>query len=115
MKRVHIALVLLAGLPVAACQMPGDAARDSIARGHAVAQQWCSGCHRISRDQPGLAGKPAWTQGPSFLEIASNPNIDREYLRTLATEFYLPMPAFHLRRQDQEDVIFYILALKDQI
>lgn len=115
MKRVPIALVVLAGLPLAACQMPEDPARASIARGHAVAQKWCSGCHQISRDQPVQAGKPLWAQGPSFSEVAANPNADREYLRGLANEFYFPMPAFHVRKQDQEDVISYILALRNQI
>lgn len=115
MKRIHIALVLLAGLPLAACQMPEEAERESITRGHAVAQQWCSSCHQISKDQPAQAGKPSWARGPSFIEIARNPNVDRQYLRGLANEFYFPMPAFHLRQQDQEDVISYILALRSQL
>jgi len=105
-------------LPLAACMAPDRTDSDSIRRGHAVAQQWCSGCHQVARDQPlpALApGRPAWSRAPSFMEIAANPKVDREYLRGLATEFYFPMPAFHLREQDQEDVISYILALKSQI
>ena len=115
MRRIRIALFACAALPLSACWMPEAPERASIARGHAIAQQWCSGCHQVSRDQPLQPGTPSWAQGPSFREIAANPNVDRDYLRALANEFYFPMPAFHLREQDQEDVISYILALRNQI
>jgi len=49
------------------------------------------------------------------MEIAEYPNVDRAYLRGLASEFYFPMPAFHLKETDQEDVISYILSLRGQI
>jgi mono/diheme cytochrome c family protein len=110
-------VALLAGLPLFACQMPGETEHNSIIRGQAVAQQCCSGCHQISRDQtlePAL-GRPSWAQGPSFTEIAQNPSVDRDYLRGLASEFYFPMPAFHLQRKDQDDVISYILSQKNQL
>ena len=105
-------------LPLAACMATDRADSDSIRRGRAVAQQWCSGCHQVARDQqpPALAaGRPAWTRAPSFMEIAEYPNLDRTYLRGLASEFYFPMPAFHLKVADQEDVISYILSLQGQI
>jgi len=49
------------------------------------------------------------------VEIAQYPNLDRDYLRGLASEFYYPMPAFHLKTRDQEDVISHILSLKGQL
>lgn len=49
------------------------------------------------------------------MEVAENPHADRAYLRGLASEFYFPMPAFHLKDADQEDVISYILSLKGQL
>src|ERR1700739_624934 len=117
MRRSKFIFFPLAGVPLVACQMPNEAERQSVKRGHAVAQQWCSGCHQISRDQPvqPALGKPAWAQGPSFMEVAQNPNVDPDFLRGLASEFYFPMPAFHLQRKDQEDVMNYILSLKNQL
>jgi mono/diheme cytochrome c family protein len=99
--------------------MPKELDRDSIQQGRVLAQRWCSGCHQVSHDQQATAQagqtKPSWANGPSFMEIAEYPNVDREYLRRLASEFYFPMPAFHLTKDDQEDVISYILSLKGQI
>ena len=115
MKSVCVAFAVLVLVPLVACRMPADAERESIKRGHAVAQKWCSGCHQISRDQALPPDRPAWAQGPSFVEIVRSPNVDRAYLRGLASEFYFPMPAFHLQEKDQEDVISYMLALRGQL
>jgi len=118
MKRLIPLVALGLCLPLAACMVSGRTDNDSVRRGHAVAQQWCSGCHQVSRAQqpPALAaGRPAWSRAPSFMEIAEYPNVDRAYLHGLASEFYFPMPAFHLKDADQEDVISYILSLKGQI
>jgi mono/diheme cytochrome c family protein len=100
--------------PFAACQVPGEAERQSVKQGYAVAQQRCSGCHQISRNVPPepAQSRPSWARGPSFIQIAQNPDVDREYLHGLASEFYFPMPAFHLNEKDQEDVISYILSIK---
>jgi mono/diheme cytochrome c family protein len=118
MKRPYPLITLALCLPLAACINPGWTDSDSVRRGHAVAQQWCSGCHQVAREQqpPALAaGRPAWSRAPSFMEIAEYPNVDHSYLRGLASEFYFPMPEFHLKEADQEDVIMYILSLKGQI
>jgi mono/diheme cytochrome c family protein len=119
MNRLRLALVLALCLPAAACRTPPEAARDSVARGRAVAQRYCAGCHVVSRDQRPAAGsnapRPSWASAPSFMEVAEYPNVDRAYLRGLATEFYFPMPAFHLADADREDVISYILSLKGQL
>jgi len=117
MKQRSSLFVLAFCLPLIACMTPDRADSNSVVRGRAVAQQWCSGCHRVSRDQLDQAtqGKPSWAHGPSFVEIAQYPNLDRDYLRGLASEFYYPMPAFHLKTRDQEDVISYILSLKGQL
>jgi len=117
MKQRPSLFVLAFCLPLFACMTPDRADSNSVVRGRAVAQQWCSGCHRVSRDQLDQAtqGKPSWAHGPSFVEIAQYPNLDRDYLRGLASEFYYPMPAFHLKTRDQEDVINYILSLKGQL
>jgi mono/diheme cytochrome c family protein len=118
MRQSLFLFAFFAGLPLVACQMPDEARHESVTRGNAIAQQWCSGCHQISRDQRPLAqaaGRPSWASAPSFMEIAEYPNVDRAYLRSLASEFYFPMPTFHLKTGDQEDVISYILSLKGQL
>ena len=116
MKGRSFLLVLGLCLPLGACMTFDRADNDSVGRGQAVAQQRCSGCHQIARGQPpATEERPSWAHGPSFMVIAQYPNLDRDYLRGLASEFYFPMPAFHLEKRDQEDVISYILSLKGQL
>ena len=109
---------LAISLAFSACISSNAPQLQAVQRGHAVAAQWCSGCHRISRDRLLAAqpeqSRPQWANAPSFMEIADNPRVDRTYLHGLASEFFFPMPAFHLDEKDQEDVISYILSLKGQ-
>jgi mono/diheme cytochrome c family protein len=115
--RSLIPLVLC--LAVTACSSVEDQHRQAVVRGQAIAEKWCSECHRISTDQPSgsRAGHilPPPVNAPSFMEIADRPNIDREYLSDLAHEFYTPMPTFRLPKNEQEDVMTYILSLKGQL
>jgi mono/diheme cytochrome c family protein len=116
MRPARPILAFALGLPLFACMMPHRSDTDSIERGRAVAQRWCAGCHLVSHDQPpSTRPGPRWASAPSFMAVAADPRVDRAYLRGLATEFYFPMPAFHLQGQDQEDVISYILSLKGQL
>ena len=105
-------------LALCACSSPEEQHREAVVRGHAIAEKWCSECHRISTDQPSgsRAGHilPPPVNAPSFMEVAERPNIDRDYLNGLAHEFYTPMPTFRLPKNEQEDVMTYILSLKGQ-
>jgi mono/diheme cytochrome c family protein len=116
MNHHYSVLALTLGLPLFACtapEVPPD--RNAVERGRAVAQQWCSDCHRISREQQTGVDNPSWASAPSFMAIAQNPNVDPDYLRDLASKFYCPKTVCRLRKDDQEDVVSYILSLRDQI
>jgi mono/diheme cytochrome c family protein len=66
MKRALISVTAILALPpIAACDRPADrAAAGDPARGRAVAEQYCSECHRISPDQETVvfAGAPDFAQ-----------------------------------------------------
>jgi mono/diheme cytochrome c family protein len=115
MNRDYSILALALSLPLFACTAPEGSDSNAVQRGRAVAEQWCSSCHRISPDQQARAARPSWASAPSFMAIAQYPNVDRDYLRGLASKFYCPMTTFRLRKDDQEDVVSYILSLRDQI
>jgi mono/diheme cytochrome c family protein len=116
MNHHYSILALSLGLPLVACRAP-EVPPDSnaVERGRAVAQQWCSDCHRISRDQQAGVTEPFWASAPSFMAIAQDPNVDRDYLRGLASKFYCPKTTCRLRKDDREDVVSYILSLRDEI
>jgi mono/diheme cytochrome c family protein len=85
-------------------------------RGRAVADRWCTECHRIAADQPSgsRAGHilPPPVDAPSFMAIAARPGIDAASLRHFMADFHLPMPTYQLSAAEQESVIAYILSLK---
>ena len=49
---------------------------------------------------------------PSFMTIAERPGIDAAQLRQFMTDLHLPMPTFRLSAAEKEDVIAYILTLR---
>ena len=82
-------------------KLTGDAAR-----GHALAQHWCSDCHL-------LKGATRAVQGiPPFQAIARDPNKTPDYLRAFLAEPHEPMPPLVLDRRQIEDVIAYIATLQ---
>jgi len=82
-------------------KLTGDAAR-----GHALAQHWCSDCHL-------LKGATRAVQGiPPFQAIARDPNKTPDYLRAFLAEPHEPMPPLALDRRQIEDVIAYIATLQ---
>jgi hypothetical protein len=55
---------------------------------------------------------PPSMPAPSFMEIASRPGVDAEWLRRFADELHLPMPIYRLPPARQDQVIAYILTLR---
>ncbi len=118
MAPLRTTILLTFCLAMSACSSQEDQTRKAVARGHAIAEKWCNECHRISPDEP-TGSQPGHilarqVEGPSFMEVATRPNVDRDYLNTLAHETFLPMPTFRLPKNEQEDVMSYILSLKSQ-
>ncbi len=98
------AIPLTAG-PALAQELPGDPAA-----GRVLAEELCSACHAIPGQGPILEAPSA----PPFQALAADPAVTgltlHAYLRTL----HPPMPNFVLDEEQLNDVIAYILSLKDE-
>ncbi|EGY01152.1 hypothetical protein AZA_88926 [Nitrospirillum viridazoti Y2] len=51
---------------------------------------------------------------PSFMSVAARPDVDRRHLKGFASDLHLPMPIYHLTSEQQDDLITYILSLKER-
>lgn len=104
-------LSLALGLLLAAVQ-PGRAQADAgdVAAGRRLANLWCSNCHLTG------AGAPVRTAdaAPSFRSIARMPSQTALSLRAFLQTPHVRMPDYQLSREEQDDVIAYILSLDDQ-
>jgi mono/diheme cytochrome c family protein len=93
-----------------------NGARPDPSRGRAIADTWCSECHRISPDQPSGSRPghimPPPVTAPSFMSVAARPGIDAAQLRAFMADLHPPMPTFRLSATEKEDVIAYILTLQ---
>jgi mono/diheme cytochrome c family protein len=75
----------------------------AIESGHHIAKTICGDCHAIS----GPAGV-----GPSFQDIADQPATTAIFLQAFFRSNHDNMPNFIISPADTEDVIAYILSLK---
>ncbi len=100
---------------VAACAAPEPPAGDP-ANGHALAEHWCSECHRVSPSDPSgmRAGHvlPPPVEAPDFAAVARRPGTDAAALERFTGELHLPMPTYRLSAAERQDIIAYILTLK---
>jgi mono/diheme cytochrome c family protein len=108
MRRTLAGFAGLAGaflVPVAAAQQVGDPAA-----GRRLAETWCSTCHVI---EPGASG-PASDAVPTFPSIARMPSATELSLRAFLQTPHARMPDIQLSREQTDDVIAYILSLRDR-
>jgi len=80
---------------------------ESPARGKALAQQWCSSCHLVTREQT-----RASADAPPFMSIAGRPEMEFERLASFLIDPHPKMPNFNLSRQEISDLLAYIRSLK---
>jgi mono/diheme cytochrome c family protein len=76
-----------------------------VARGEAVAAQWCADCHAVAART---------RDAPSFREIAQRPGRDRDYLAAFMREDHFPMTTFRLFEEEKNDVAAFILSLAER-
>jgi mono/diheme cytochrome c family protein len=93
---------LLAGAAAGAQQL-GNAAD-----GRRLAQEWCGACHMVGPDQRRGAADLA----PPFAEIAADPRTTDFRLRAFLRTPHLRMPNFMLTPVETDDLIAYILSLR---
>ncbi len=91
----------------AAVIFTGDSAMagDPMA-GADLAKRWCTSCHATGNSAA------ARDIGPSFVEIANNPNRTDGRLRSWLVNPHPPMPNPGLTRIEIEDVIAYLASLR---
>lgn len=91
------------GAPLRAQETPGNPAA-----GLALTQHWCSDCHNatVSPDDPGLA--------TDFTSIAKQRSTTALSLRVFLQSNHDRMPDFMLKTSEADDIIAYILSLKDK-
>ena len=93
----------LGSASLADAQEPGNAGR-----GLAYAQQQCSGCHAVQEGQ--LSPRPPIA---TFKQIANTPGMNRMALVVWFQSPHPNMPNLILAPGDRDDVIAYIVSLRD--
>jgi mono/diheme cytochrome c family protein len=79
------------------------------AAGEAYAKKVCAQCHAIH--QTGLSPEPTATP---FRDVANTPGMTGIALRVWLTTPHRTMPNIAIEPQDMDNVIAYILTLKDE-
>ena len=97
-------LALMGGAtPVAAEDLPGDAAR-----GRDIALEWCTECHEVAPN----VREPSVTDAPPFQAVADDPAVTEMALRAFLQTPHTDMPDIRPTPQQTDDLIAYILSLK---
>ncbi|MEX2299009.1 MAG: cytochrome c [Dongiaceae bacterium] len=112
MKRALISVAaVLTLLPIAACDRSTDHAdAGDPARGRAVAEQYCSECHRVSPEQETVA----FAGAPDFAQVNS---LDPEDWQPIVDEMastHIEMPRSPDWETEKADVIAWIRSLEPQ-
>jgi mono/diheme cytochrome c family protein len=107
MERV-ICLVTFLALSVAVSPVHAQGFGDPQG-GLELAQQVCSECHAIGRGQ---VFRSPNSRSPAFFELANTPGMTITALTVALVTPHAGMPMFMFTAEQREDVIAYILSLK---
>lgn len=110
MMRLGLYMAGLVGVLVAgqAIAQPADEHGDP-GTGRAFALQVCTPCHVVSRRQ---LSPPRFAVAPTFEAVANAPTTTASGLHAFLSTPHPTMPNLILSRQEQRDVIAYIMSLK---
>src|SRR5512136_1208899 len=103
--------VYLSGVAILAWSMiPSPIwAAGSVEKGKALAQQWCSNCHVIGKNQSDTV--EGGTHGPDFMTIKG---LDAAKLKARFSTPHLVMSGFPgLKDQDVDDLVAYIASVEN--
>jgi cytochrome c len=108
--RLLIAAAAIAAL--AACTTPDDDAQASaqLARGHALAETRCGGCHAVAR----IGDSPA-PEAPPFRRLSQNYRVANleEALAEGISVGHPAMPQFQFAPDDVDALIAYLQSIQD--
>ncbi len=101
MQLGHFARLLAAfafAAAAGACTQPREEPPE-VARGRAIAVEWCGSCHGAAR------------AAPDFAAISARPGRDHMYLTNFMADLHLPMPTYRLWAEERAAVVAYIRSL----
>jgi mono/diheme cytochrome c family protein len=117
MKNPIGAMLLVAAL--AAIAAPAQAAGLTAAEGKALAQQYCSACHRVAREQAqppdvvvDTGSAPETFQAPSFGRIAARADRTEAQLRERILNPHYPMREQQFIPEELDAIVAYLLSLR---
>lgn len=87
-----------------------DEERGDVAAGREIAIKECSGCHSLSARERALQLFDA----PGFDEVAANPQTTAISLRAFLQSSHPTMPNFVLTEPERDNIIAYILSLRQR-
>ena len=99
------AVLLTAATSPTAAQDIGD-----VSEGHRLAETWCVNCHIVAPDSRGGTSNGA----PTFTAVARMKSTTPLSLRVFLQTPHNRMPDLHLSRTEIDDLIGYILSLRDK-
>jgi len=102
---IRLPIVLMVACVYSSASAPPVWAAGDPARGHTLAQTWCSSCHTIER---GGTGKDS---APPFASIAARGKPEQREARTFLNAPHPPMPNFNLARSEIDDIVAYLNSL----
>ena len=104
-------LIVSVGAVTLATASAAFAAGDSVeaTSGRLLAEKWCAECHvpgSAARGRPGVA--------PSFRAVANDPATTERSVRVFLRSPHPTMPNVSLTREQSDDIVAYILSLKER-
>ena len=107
MRRSTLAGAVLLIAAATGSGAPAGAAGDAAA-GRDLARAWCASCHVVDRTGGGTDAVPG------FAAIAADPGLTTESLRRYLANPRHPMPNPQLSTAQIDDLVAYILGLRQQ-
>jgi len=90
--------------------VPGLAWAQDVEQGHQLATRWCANCHVVERTTAAASANGL----PTFPAIAASPRTTPELLRATMSAQHGRMPDLQLTKRQQDDLIAYIVSLRQK-
>jgi mono/diheme cytochrome c family protein len=88
--------------------VPFGVSAQDVTRGRDLAGRWCANCHVVERS-PATAPADGL---PTFPALANQTGQSPDHLRAAMNPQHSRMPDFALSKQQQDDLVAYILSLR---
>jgi cytochrome c len=110
MKRAWLVAPLLPSLVLAGWGATAAGVRVEVEGGHELARAWCTSCHAV---EPGETVGP-FADVPTFTAVARQPSTTASALNAFLTTPHGDMPDVKLTDRQLNDIVSYILSLREK-